>query len=70
MAQPQFLPVAIAAAVADVEQVIHGQPLVLSEPQPLALLVEMFVDEASQPEREPIAVSAPVEVPSRLPRSF
>ncbi|MFQ3626346.1 MAG: hypothetical protein SNJ81_02015 [Cyanobacteriota bacterium] len=70
MAQPQFLPVAIAAAVADVEQVIHGQPLDLPESQPLALLVEMFVDEAPQPKPEPVAVSAPLEAASLLPRSF
>lgn len=70
MGQPQFLPVAIAAAVADVEQVIHSQPLALSEPQPIALLVEMFVDEAPQPDLEPVAVSRSVEVPSLLPRSF
>lgn len=70
MAQPQFLPVAIAAAVADVEQVVHRQPLVLPEPQPIALLVEMFVDEAPRPEPRPVAASMPVEAPSLLRRSF
>ncbi|WP_156435360.1 hypothetical protein [Leptolyngbya sp. O-77] len=69
MAQPQFLPVAIAAAVAEVEQVIHCPPLVLPEPQPIALLVEMFVDEAPRPELEPVAAAAG-EAPSLLPRSF
>ncbi|WP_448601482.1 hypothetical protein [Thermoleptolyngbya sp.] len=59
MGQPQFLPVAIAAAVADVEPVMHGQPLVLPEPQPMALLAEMFVEKSPRPESEPVAVSAP-----------
>ncbi|GAB4140969.1 MAG: hypothetical protein Fur0046_16760 [Cyanobacteria bacterium J069] len=69
MAKPQFLPVAVAAAVAEVEQVMQRPPLALPDPQPLALLVEMFVTEP-QAELESAPVAIPLEMPALLHRPF
>ncbi|GAB4469258.1 MAG: hypothetical protein OHK0037_27350 [Elainellaceae cyanobacterium] len=60
----------VTAALADAEPVMQRQPLAIPEPQPVALLLEMFVAKEEPVERQPVPVAIPLELPPRLPQPF
>lgn len=70
MALPQFLSVSVATALVDPEPAMQPRPLMIPEPQPVALLLEMFVAKEEQVQREPLPVAVPLELPSQLPQPF
>jgi hypothetical protein len=63
MARPQFLSVSVTTALEDAEPVMQRSPLAIPEPQPVALLLEMFVAKEEPVEQEPVPVAIPLELP-------